>query len=242
VEEKMVKRKRLYLPRLCLFSALLVLAACGSVRLVNHSEPDLAVNTDWLEKAGCTPGEGGSAWWDCTPAGPLGTLGCEQVRVDALLGGLSPSYPLVECVDYIVEPLDKPGWRREGCMVSYLRTHVTFKDDSYQLIDGAAELQPVYAPVESADKALSYALAATDLHAHYGQVVESFGRYLTNELEDTHVEEIGGGYAVHLFRAQRPLCGCGLHTVDAVDVLVTREGQVKEASSQPIWEFEACID
>lgn len=231
--------KRLISQMVSLFLVVLVSVACGSPKVVNHPRPHLTVNTDWLETAGCTQGDYG---WACTPDSPVGILGCKYIAVFDLLGGLSPSHPFAICFNDSGEGYDLTKFRKEGCMMPVFRSHVLFKDDAYQLVSGAAELQTVFAPVESTDEALSYALAATNLHAMYGQEIDSYYQYLVDELQDTHVDETTDGYLVHLYRPQRPLCGCGMHTVDAVDVLVTREGQVREAKSQPVYEFNACID
>ncbi len=254
-----MNHKRLLSLEATLFLVVLVSTACGTVqptptvkptatslptipRLVSHAAPRLTVNTDWLEDAGCIPSGRVSGHWDCTPASPLGRLGCEEIWVTDLLGGLSPTDPLVECVNYTGELLNKKKFRQEGCMRPYFITHVMFEDDTYQLVSGVADLQTAFAPVESTDEALSYALAATNFYAHYRQKVDPHYRYLVDELEDTHVDETTEGYLVHLFTPLRPLCGCGAHFVYAVDVLVTREGQVKETESQQVYRFDACID
>jgi hypothetical protein len=206
---------------------------------VNHPAPPLTVPTDWLEQAGCTYG---GYDWDCTPDGLVGALGCEKISVVDLLGGLSPADPLVECFNYTGEPPDRTKFEEEGCMMLVLTSHLLFKDNAYQLVSGADELRPLFAPVESADEALSYALAATNLYARYGQEIDPDRQYLVDEVEDTHVDETPEGYLVHLFSPPRPACGCAIHTIDAVDVLVTRDGQVTETDSQSIYEFGACID
>jgi len=108
------------------------------------------------------------------------------------------------------------------------------------LASGVADLQPVFAPVESADEALSYALAVADdnYYAAFGLKIHNDGsakvpyptpQYLVARIEDTHVEETTEGYLVHLFRS--PACLCGYETY-AVGVLVTREGQVLPKSTQ----------
>jgi hypothetical protein len=183
--------------------------------VVNHPAPQLTVSADWLEEAGCTQG---GYEWDCRPDGPVGALGCEKIRVVDLLGGLSPADPLVECANYTGELPSSTKFRKEGCMVLVLTTHLLLRDNAYQLVSGADDLQSLFAPIESADEALSYALAATDLYARYGQEIES-ERYLVEEIEDTHVDETPDGYLVHLFSPPDPPCGCAIHTVRAVDVL-----------------------
>ena len=99
-----------------------------------------------------------------------------------LLGGLSPADPLVECFNYSGEPPDRAQFEEEGCMRLVLTSHLLFKDNAYQLVSGADELRPLFAPVESADEALSYALAATDLYARYGQEIDPDRQYLVDEV------------------------------------------------------------
>jgi hypothetical protein len=237
-----MNNKRLLLQVVSLFLIVLVSVACGNPKVVNHPRPDLTVNTDWLETAGCTPREGLSGLWDCRYRSPLVTLGCEHITIFDLLGGLSPSHPLVICANDSGKIGNSTKFRKGGCIMPSFSSQLLFKDDAYQLVSGAAELQTVFAPVESRDEALSYALAATNLYARYGQQIHQYFRYHVNALEDTHVDEVTDGYVVHLFTPAQPECGCGVHTVYAVDVLVTREGQVQETKSQPIYEFSACID
>jgi hypothetical protein len=87
-------------------------------KVVHYPEPQLTVSTDWPEEAGCTTpsAERGYGYWDCTATGPLGTLGCEMVRVDDLLGGLSPAYPLMVCVSYTRRMQHRSKWTEGGCL------------------------------------------------------------------------------------------------------------------------------
>ena len=103
----------------------------------------------------------------------------------------------------------------------------------------------MFAPIESSNEALSYALAATDLVAHYATRDDPFlhhADYFVEKLEDTHVEETAQGFVVHLFTAPIPLCGCGVHTVYAVDILVTKDGRVDQLNATEAYAVEACVD
>ena len=129
-------------------------------------------------------------------------------------------------------------------MMHAYETLVLLRDGEFQLTGLIPELQAVFAPVESANEALSYALAATGLYARYGietHECTSVDCYLADTIEDTHVDETEGGYVVHLFSDYEPPCGCGTHITCAVRVSVTREGQISQARTR-LHRFEACLD
>ncbi len=103
----------------------------------------------------------------------------------------------------------------------------------------------MFAPIESSDEALSYALVTTDLVARYeteDDPIFRYADYFVDRVEDTHVEETIDGFVVHLFTMPTPLCGCGVHTVYAVDILVTKDGRVEQLNATEAYASEACID
>jgi hypothetical protein len=129
-------------------------------------------------------------------------------------------------------------------MMRYYESFVLLQDGEFTLIASIFELQAAYAPIESANEALSYALVATGLSARYGlQGGEStpVTYYLVDTIQDTHVEETEDGYRVHLYSGYQPPCGCGTHTRYTVDVSVTRDGQVRTART-PFFVFQGCLD
>ena len=92
----------------------------------------------------------------------------------------------------------------------------------------------MFAPVDSSDEPLGYALAHGSYSAFFGLAREPGIRYLTDTVEDTHVEETEDGYLVHLFYYQ--FFGCGPHTTSAIDVRVSPLGIVGEANVQAMYE------
>jgi hypothetical protein len=113
------------------------------------------------------------------------------------------------------------------------------------LLKTEEEFREVFAPVTSADEALSYSLAVTGLSAYYGLETQSGYRYHGDALEDSHVVEAkNGAYEVHLFHYQ--LCGCGPHTTSATDVLVSADGDVTLGQYTPIFDDKSedslCVD
>lgn len=208
--------------------------------VINHTEPNIKINTDWIEEAGCpldqySPGHYSAL---CSPQSPLFELGCERIEVNHLLGGLS--YPVVTCENDNLEPLGT-DYIDTGCYLSH-RTEalLTFRDGSYQFV-GREEIKAMSVPIESPDEALSYILATTDYYAMYGIEIESYYVYYTDSVEDTFVEETPDGYLLHLFYNLEPRCGCGDHYTETADVLVQRDGRIT-VKYHKFYKFDVCID
>jgi hypothetical protein len=106
---------------------------------------------------------------------------------------------------------------------------------------GVMRLQEIFAPVESTDEALSYAMAMTSLSARYDLDPNANVDYLVDLIEETHVVETPDGYLVSLFDSDRKM-GCDDHSFYAVQLLVTREGDVREVERQEIYRSYACFD
>jgi hypothetical protein len=224
---------------------LFAISACSSSSkhptVVHHTEPNLMINTDWIEDAGCPlteyiPGHYSGL---CSSESPLLELGCERIDVNHLLGGLP--YPVVTCENSGLEPLGT-DFTVVGCYLSYrTEAFLTFRDGAYQFI-GKEEIKNMSVPIESPDEALSYVLASTNYYAIYDIEVDSYNYYFVNEIKDTFVEETQNGYLVHLFSDLEPHCGCGEHYTDAVDILVDRDGNIKLVKSRHIYKIDACVD
>jgi hypothetical protein len=113
---------------------------------------------------------------------------------------------------------------------------MVYLDDTFQLIGSREKLRDLFAPIESADEALSYALLATGYSTKYEPEDYRLAvpgdcdpgpkgyRYYVDTLEDTHVVEVEGGYQVHLFDSQ--VFGCGPHPVWSVIVQVNHDGTI----------------
>jgi hypothetical protein len=119
----------------------------------------------------------------------------------------------------------------DGCMMPIYVRYAIEKDGQFQLLKNQGELKATYAPIESPDEALSYALASTGLEARYNLETPSGYRYQVNQLEDTHVVETGDGYDVLLYHYQ--VCGCGPHTTSTVLLHVTGE-DIQEIERTPL--------
>jgi hypothetical protein len=223
----------------------LALAGCRRPQFVNHPRPDFNVDFAVFEDVGCPPGEGEYAQYSnrlCEPDSPLVALGCDEIRKNNVLGGLEPAYPIAECVvsPYLAEePLEELDriieegqflFSRGASRPQFIR-YVIFRDDQFELVETRAEFKSVFTPITTAKEALSYALVLTnELSVRYDLEYDPKYDYFVDEIEDTHVEEIAGGYLVHLFSYK--YLGCGPHDTFAVDIEVTTQGEVKKVNSE----------
>jgi hypothetical protein len=113
-----------------------------------------------------------------------------------------------------------------------------------RLIRNADELRTTFAPIRSADEALSYALAATRLVPICGIAAPAGFRYFTDRLEDTFVTATAGGWRVHLFDPR--VFGCGPDTMYSADVEVTPAGAIRRLEETKLFEDpkqdNLCVD
>jgi hypothetical protein len=233
-----------------------LLAACRlGPRFDNYPQPTLTVDQSPFEAAGCPVDRGNLRL--CLPESPFGLMGCDAMRlVPDLLGGLEPGYPLALCDIY-------PGWhdedsshsqealeesanyvfKHEGSTPVFVR-YVIYRDGAFVLLANREALRDTYAPIESPEAALSYAMAATGLEARYGQERQTNHAYEGNRIADTHVTEVANGYRVILFDLY--LFGCGPHWTYEVDLHVRTDGEITELGRRPVFRDKAtdgvCID
>lgn len=216
----------------------LVAAGCMFNRVpvvVRHTPAALVLDNQVFENAGCP--KDGHNLRHCADGSPVKALGCDGLQEpDNLLGGLTPRYPMVICtVSDRTRSTRSPEFvYNRGCILPSLVRYVVYREGHFQLLKSSADLQAAFAPVETPQEALSYALASTGMTALYGVDAPAGYRYFVDKIEETHVESTPGGYLVHLY--QRQVCGCGPHTVSAVAVRVAREGVVEQGSKHRVYE------
>jgi hypothetical protein len=225
----------------------LAFAAAGCTarpNFINHPRPELSVDFDAFSDSGCPPDENGLML--CGSDCPLSVFDCDRIeKPDGLFGGLDPAYPIAYCFfdSYRHSGEDFERAQRvetEGFM--YLSGGITqtyvlfvvFVEGEFRILKSPKDFAALFAPVESADEALGYALAHGSYSAFYGLAFERGLRYLTGTVEDTHVEETDDGYLVHLFYYR--FFGCGPHTTSAIEVRVTAQGMVEEGNTVGMFE------
>jgi len=175
----------------------------------------------------------------CEEEGVFKKMGCDSISSTSdFLSLLSPALPMVVCNynPYLQDPVDETaeGIYNQGCRMPMLVRLIVYQDGNYQLIQNASGLQSFYAPIESPNEALAYAIAATGNQPLYNYDSSLDYRYLIKELPETKVEEVTGGYEVLLYDYQ--FCGCGPHTYSIVKINVQVDGTLTVSDPIPAYE------
>lgn len=214
----------------------------GCTRQLNVIEDSGALNVNATAtdasvfiEAGCV--DTGNGALDCSAIGLEERFSCEDyMRVPDDLGGLSPRLPIIECNVLVENWTEAPeeGIVREGCLLPLYRKYIVLSGGEYKLIGSKEEFVDLFAPVDSPEEALGFAVALTSAYAAHKLSIPENYRVFVQEIRTTYVEEKDGSYNVHLFLAQP--CGCGNHPYYAVDYVVTRAGDVRETASEKIYE------
>lgn len=209
--------------------------------IIQHDPPILSVDDTYFVSTNCYND------LNCLPVGLISTdpqydyLG----KAPALLGGLTPPIPLAVLTSNWYQPIpDVQFMYVKPCLSTKHVRYVVQVEGELILLDSIESMAAVYSPIESADEALSYALATTGYSAVYDLESTPNLKVLVDSLEETYVAETSDGYTVHLFDTF--LCGCGPHVIQSVEVQVSREGVVSQ--SQPVGAFrdpaidDLCVD
>ena len=179
---------------------------------------------------------------DCSNLGLDQQFGCIWIsNASAALGNLSPALSLVECLvrseDYNFNSSE--GIIREGCMMPMYRRFIAMQDGEYKLISTKEEFQSLFAPVETKEEALSFAVALTSSLPKYDASVPEGYFPVASLIEPTYMEETDEGFEVRLFDYE--VCGCGSHPYYAIDYSVTKDGNVTELSRQKVYDSNSII-
>ncbi|HLO16641.1 MAG TPA: hypothetical protein VK206_17540 [Anaerolineales bacterium] len=214
----------------------LILAGCSrSTTIVDYPPLDWTINGQRLREAGCT-----AKLQESCPE--LVALGCDEINGPGFyLGGLQPPYVVMECIHDHAEPPNLEYFKQLPGLDTRYRSYALYQDGTYRLLIKKSEFKKVFAPVESTDEAISYAMAMTSLGARFDLDPDANIDYLVDVIEETHAEATPDGYVVHLFDWSHKM-GCDIHPFYAVKVLVTPEGDVHEVERQEIYKSYGCFD
>lgn len=219
-------------------AALSTPGAGGVPNFINHTPPSYSVDFTPIRSLQCPiPGATSS---DCDPNNPYASLGCDEIQEPSfLLGALNPSFPIALC---FVVPSERPDhqepqpdsyfFRQGGLRGEYAR-YLIHRNNQFQVLENANEFKTMFAPIESPDEAIGYAIAVTGLDAVYGLKYEPEYIYSTNTIEDTFALPDGDGYLVRLYHFRE--FGCGPHEMVAFDLHVSHDGTIQEVGRQAIY-------
>ncbi|MBN1921163.1 MAG: hypothetical protein JW892_07970 [Anaerolineae bacterium] len=209
--------------------------ASHTVTITEYPPLDWSVNMQHLRDSGCE----GQLPASCSD---LIALGCDEVQGPGFyLGGLQPLYPIMECIHANGAPPDPDFFRQPDGLDTRYRTFVIYQEGTYRYLIQKSAFRALFAPVESPEEALSFAMALTGLKARFNLNPDADVEYLVDAIAETHVEEVPEGYLVYLFDHAHQM-GCAIHPFYAVQVLVTPEGQAREVKREEIYRTEVCFD
>ena len=210
----------------------------SGLQIVNHPAPEISVDLTPFTELGCQ-----GTYWSCAKEPPLSDFGCSVMMApDPMLGALNPNSPLGLCKYYGENPVG--GVYRGGCARPEYVHYVLYQDGAYSMLSTPEEFRSFFAPIETENEALSYAMAMTGYSASFGQQKLADAKYEVKTIEDTHVVKKMDGYEINLFHFQ--FCGCGPHTMTEIRLLITPDGQINELGKQVMYEDlkmkDMCVD
>ena len=242
-----IDKNNIGLPIIILLSLAVMLAGCLKPQIITDSG-SLDVNAAATDasafiRAGCI--DTGNGRLDCSSIGLEDNFSCQEIMAQYDLGGLSPKVPIVACNVLLKDDGMDKGIVRQGCLYPMYRRYIIIDEGKYRPIEDKEGFIQYFAPVESPEEALAFAVALTNSRAAHNMTLpEGNMIYSVSSIRTTYVERIDAGFKVHLFYQQ--FCGCGNHPYFSIDYAVTRDGEVNEISSEKIYEnpelFGLCVD
>ncbi|MDD4652484.1 MAG: hypothetical protein PHQ34_09665 [Methanothrix sp.] len=216
--------------RICALIGLAALICCYML-MAGSIASEIKNNSNAFIDSGCI-GEGYSL--NCDSLGLKEKFGCMQiVNASRELDNLSPCLPIVECLYLGNDSGPSQGILREGCMMPLFRKYIVKQGEDFKLIESAADFKSEFAPVETKEEALAFAVALTSSMSRYDTSAPEGYFSVSSKITPTYSNETENGFIVHLFDSE--LCGCGTHPYYAVDYLVSRDGNVTEIARQEVF-------
>jgi hypothetical protein len=171
---------------------------------------------------------------NCDSLGLEKKFGCMRIdNASRELDNLSPRLPIAECLYLGDDSGPSQGIIREGCMMPLFRKYIVMQGEDFKLIESAEDFKSAFAPVETKEEALAFAIALTSSLPRYDTSLPEGYSPVSSTVAPTYANETEKGYIVHLFDSE--LCGCGTHPYYAVDYLVSRDGNVTEIARQEVF-------
>jgi len=202
---------------------LLVVASCTPQgKLIEHEKPALrTTDLSYFEDLNCFD------LLPCSSAIPPGLS--YQIyfmeRPSEFFGGLDPMIPIAKArtIDFEHDP-SIPSVYSGRCAATIYTNYLVYLDGKVLMLDSKDKFADVFAPVESREEALSYAVAVTGYSPMYDlESIEGL-EIVSRKVEETYVKKIKGEYLVHLF--DYFLCHCGPFVIKSVDVTVHYDGSI----------------
>jgi hypothetical protein len=140
--------------------------------------------------------------------------------------GLKPAYSLVAFCEGNMNPHIYENYVYTGVYIFKI-------NGQYVLVKSIAEMQTLFAPIQDADEALSYALLATGLVAKYDFETQ-FVAYLQEVVEDTHVIQNNDGFVVYLYHFTWRGCP-RVRILSQIELSIQNNGNITWTGAVPIY-------
>ena len=131
-----------------------------------------------------------------------------------------------------------------GCLFSESVCVIIKECSKYHILNNQEDLKTYFAPINSAEEALSYAYISTGLLPKYEFELKTRYRTFVDTISTTYSIEKKNGYEVNLFDYQ--LCGCGPHTHLMIKYFVAENGNINKIETVKLYEDpkddDLCID
>lgn len=126
------------------------------------------------------------------------------------------------------------GLYDSGCSIEVKQRLLVYGNGDYLLVRDLEDLKYNFAPITTPEQALAYAITATGSEARYDLESLSGYRILSEELQETTVQPVEGGFQVVLF--DYSACGCGPHTTFMQTINVSSDGEIEYVKSTAAFE------
>jgi hypothetical protein len=183
--------------------------------------------------AGCSPAKGEL---DCSKA--LKTTSYARIHASKELSNLTPATPIGEWWEgaLVFQPPAHAPVADIRDSRGMIQLHMTFlipEGKNLEIIRSRADFIKRFAPAESPEEALAFAVAFTGASPDYSPRYVSGFHYYSGQIEGTRVTEDGDAYRVTLFDQQ--VFGCGIKPLSELEIKVTKAGEVTTLSSKPLY-------
>jgi hypothetical protein len=202
-----------------------------------YPSPDLAVDeeamiTEIAKLGGCAAEGSG---FTCPPGSKLNAIGCEVLYKSIRYPGLKP-YPVFQCENHNNIPGFNPDWSSEE--PNFVGSF-TYDGSQFLLIKPDTDIQSLFAPLGSANEALSYAILFLS-HSWPDWFIHAFEEYDIEYsgdrcgIENGSVKETQDGYVVHSsFKTYADIDSGCFTRIYAIDILVTPSGEMSAIEPGP---------
>ena len=203
-------------------------------RFIAYPTPLARANTEaLLTQAGCVQ----ASYWtiECTAGSPLAGLGCEEFRSPkGYYPGLDPDVHVVAlCLNGSEDSDEEHDTRlyRFGCAFRRDVAFVLEAKGEYWRINTPEQVKALLIPIDSLEKALTYAEMRTGLSATYSFEREPDLLYFQDPVEGTRVTEADGVYTLNMFHYMG--CMCEPYVNSEVYLTVDRQGEITWLGAVP---------